>query len=66
MIVSDCELLRVINYRVCVIDEAHRLKNRNCKLLTGGRFFVYIIYTKTKRIFYYENKIICRFIIVLV
>ncbi|KAI1731410.1 chromo (CHRromatin organization MOdifier) domain-containing protein [Ditylenchus destructor] len=36
MVVSDCEVLRKINYRVCVIDEAHRLKNRNCKLLTGG------------------------------
>lgn len=36
MVVSDCEILRKINYRVCVIDEAHRLKNRNCKLLTGG------------------------------
>ena len=36
MVVSDCEVLRRINYRVCVIDEAHRLKNRNSKLLTGG------------------------------
>lgn len=36
MVVSDCEFLRKINYHVCVIDEAHRLKNRNCKLLTGG------------------------------
>lgn len=23
-------------FSLCVIDEAHRLKNRNCKLLTGG------------------------------
>ncbi|KAK6727679.1 hypothetical protein RB195_005393 [Necator americanus] len=36
MVVTDCEFLRKIPYRVCVIDEAHRLKNRNCKLLTGG------------------------------
>lgn len=36
MVVADCEFLRKINYRVCVIDEAHRLKNRNSKLLTGG------------------------------
>ncbi|KAK0428957.1 hypothetical protein QR680_011106 [Steinernema hermaphroditum] len=36
MVVSDCEVLKRIPYRVCVIDEAHRLKNRNCKLLTGG------------------------------
>lgn len=25
-IVSDCEVLRKVNYQVCVIDEAHRLK----------------------------------------
>lgn len=37
MVVTDCEFLRKIPFRVCVIDEAHRLKNRNCKLLTGGR-----------------------------
>uniref|UniRef100_A0A7I4XWZ7 Chromo domain containing protein n=2 Tax=Haemonchus contortus TaxID=6289 RepID=A0A7I4XWZ7_HAECO len=36
MVVTDCEFLRKIPFRVCVIDEAHRLKNRNCKLLTGG------------------------------
>ncbi|MFH4974373.1 hypothetical protein AB6A40_001082 [Gnathostoma spinigerum] len=36
MVVSDCDILKRMNYRVCVIDEAHRLKNRNCKLLTGG------------------------------
>uniref|UniRef100_A0A915AAX0 Chromodomain-helicase-DNA-binding protein 8 n=1 Tax=Parascaris univalens TaxID=6257 RepID=A0A915AAX0_PARUN len=36
MVVCDCDILRRINYHVCVIDEAHRLKNRNCKLLTGG------------------------------
>ncbi|RCN45911.1 hypothetical protein ANCCAN_08076, partial [Ancylostoma caninum] len=36
MVVTDCEFLRKIPYKVCVIDEAHRLKNRNCKLLTGG------------------------------
>ncbi|KAI6207680.1 Helicase [Aphelenchoides besseyi] len=38
MIVSDCEFLRRFNYRVCVIDEAHRLKNRHSKLLTGGLY----------------------------
>lgn len=36
MVVSDCEVLKKFNYRVCIIDEAHRLKNRNSKLLTGG------------------------------
>ncbi|XP_055681908.1 uncharacterized protein LOC129789277 isoform X4 [Lutzomyia longipalpis] len=37
MIVTDYADLRVFNWRVCVIDEAHRLKNRNCKLLEGLR-----------------------------
>lgn len=36
-IISDCMELRDINWRLCVIDEAHRLKNRNCKLLEGLR-----------------------------
>ncbi|KAH7669961.1 associated with TFs and helicase family protein, partial [Aphelenchoides avenae] len=36
MVVTDCEVLNKVNYRVCIIDEPHRLKNRNCKLLTGG------------------------------
>uniref|UniRef100_A0A671S3A2 Chromodomain-helicase-DNA-binding protein 8-like n=1 Tax=Sinocyclocheilus anshuiensis TaxID=1608454 RepID=A0A671S3A2_9TELE len=33
MILSDCPELREISWRCVVIDEAHRLKNRNCKLL---------------------------------
>ncbi|KAG9273824.1 chromodomain-helicase-DNA-binding protein 8-like [Astyanax mexicanus] len=33
MILSDCPELREINWRCVIIDEAHRLKNRNCKLL---------------------------------
>ncbi|KAL3998658.1 SNF2 N-terminal domain family protein [Acanthocheilonema viteae] len=36
MVVSDCDVLKQISYQVCIIDEAHRLKNRNCKLLTSG------------------------------
>uniref|UniRef100_A0A1I7VD36 Chromo domain-containing protein n=1 Tax=Loa loa TaxID=7209 RepID=A0A1I7VD36_LOALO len=36
MVVSDCDILKQISYQVCIIDEAHRLKNRNCKLLTSG------------------------------
>lgn len=36
-IISDCMELRDISWRLCVIDEAHRLKNRNCKLLEGLR-----------------------------
>lgn len=35
VIITDLELLRQIDWRVSVIDEAHRLKNRNCKLLQG-------------------------------
>jgi len=34
-IISDLEQLRKVDWRVAVIDEAHRLKNRNCKLLQG-------------------------------
>lgn len=37
MIVTDHQDLKNYNFRVCVIDEAHRLKNRNCKLLEGLR-----------------------------
>lgn len=37
IIISDCLELREFDWRLCVIDEAHRLKNRNCKLLEGLR-----------------------------
>lgn len=35
MILADCPELRGVPWRCVVIDEAHRLKNRNCKLLEG-------------------------------
>ncbi|XP_053322550.1 chromodomain-helicase-DNA-binding protein 7 [Spea bombifrons] len=35
MILTDCPELRNVHWRCVVIDEAHRLKNRNCKLLEG-------------------------------
>ena len=35
VIISDLEQLRKVDWRVAIIDEAHRLKNRNCKLLQG-------------------------------
>ncbi|XP_069777518.1 chromodomain-helicase-DNA-binding protein 7 isoform X4 [Narcine bancroftii] len=35
MILTDCPELRNIAWRCVIIDEAHRLKNRNCKLLEG-------------------------------
>ena len=34
-IITDILELREINWRACVIDEAHRLKNQKCKLLEG-------------------------------
>ena len=37
VVLTDCLELREIVWRACVIDEAHRLKNRNCKLLEGLR-----------------------------
>jgi chromodomain-helicase-DNA-binding protein 7 len=37
LVLTDVEILKKINFKVCIIDEAHRLKNRNCKLLTGGK-----------------------------
>ncbi|MCJ8750409.1 hypothetical protein PDJAM_G00264420 [Pangasius djambal] len=35
MILTDCPELRGVPWRCVIIDEAHRLKNRNCKLLEG-------------------------------
>ncbi|XP_071959040.1 chromodomain-helicase-DNA-binding protein 8-like [Antedon mediterranea] len=35
IVLADCEQLSEIEWRAVVIDEAHRLKNRNCKLLEG-------------------------------
>uniref|UniRef100_A0AAY4AQT5 DNA helicase n=1 Tax=Denticeps clupeoides TaxID=299321 RepID=A0AAY4AQT5_9TELE len=35
MILTDCPELRNVPWRCVIIDEAHRLKNRNCKLLEG-------------------------------
>lgn len=39
IIIQDVELLTQIDWRCCVIDEAHRLKNKNCKLMEGLRCF---------------------------
>ncbi|KAL4658748.1 chromodomain-helicase-DNA-binding protein 9-like isoform X1 [Arapaima gigas] len=37
MILGGCPELNAINWRCVIIDEAHRLKNKNCKLLEGFR-----------------------------
>ena len=37
IVLTDCLELRDLHFRACIIDEAHRLKNRNCKLLEGLR-----------------------------
>lgn len=37
VVVTDSQDLKNFNWRLCIIDEAHRLKNRNCKLLEGLR-----------------------------
>ncbi|KAG8565211.1 hypothetical protein GDO81_012761 [Engystomops pustulosus] len=35
MILADCPELKKIRWSCVIIDEAHRLKNKNCKLLEG-------------------------------
>ena len=42
LIISDLEVLRDINWRCVIIDEAHRLKNKNCRLMEGLRFFDFV------------------------
>ena len=37
VVIQDCLELSEVPWRMCVIDEAHRLKNANCKLLEGLR-----------------------------
>ncbi|GFN77130.1 chromodomain-helicase-DNA-binding protein 7, partial [Plakobranchus ocellatus] len=39
IILTDFELLADIDWRCAIIDEAHRLKNKNCRLLEGLRQF---------------------------
>ena len=42
VIISDLEVLRDIDWRCVIIDEAHRLKNKNCRLMEGLRFFDFV------------------------
>lgn len=46
MILADCPELRSVPWRCVVIDEAHRLKNRNCKLLEGLKMMDMVSYNK--------------------
>lgn len=39
LIISDCEMLSNIEWRCLIVDEAHRLKNKNCRLMEGLRMF---------------------------
>ncbi|VDO99134.1 unnamed protein product [Soboliphyme baturini] len=34
MVLADCDIFKEITWKALIIDEAHRLKNRNCKLLS--------------------------------
>nr|XP_033818823.1 chromodomain-helicase-DNA-binding protein 6 isoform X1 [Geotrypetes seraphini]XP_033818824.1 chromodomain-helicase-DNA-binding protein 6 isoform X1 [Geotrypetes seraphini] len=40
MILADCPELKKIQWSCVIIDEAHRLKNRNCKLLEGLKLMI--------------------------
>lgn len=72
MIITDVAELKTFNWRLCVIDEAHRLKNRNCKLLEGLRslklvfnlnifcFLNFIVYMQMLNVanFYQEHRVL--------
>lgn len=51
MILTDCPELRSVPWRCVVIDEAHRLKNRNCKLLEGLKMMDMVSYRPYKMLF---------------
>ncbi|MEQ2196391.1 choline dehydrogenase 7 [Xenoophorus captivus] len=52
MILADCPELRGIPWRCVVIDEAHRLKNRNCKLLEGLKMMDMVELTNIQKKYY--------------
>jgi len=56
VIITDLEELSQIDWRVAVIDEAHRLKNRNCKLLQGLTCFELV---SIKNIFVWITTVHC-------
>ena len=46
-LLADNSELQNIMWRVVVIDEAHRLKNKNCKMLEGLRELHMVSYSPT-------------------
>jgi len=51
VVVADNSELNNVQWRVVIIDEAHRLKNKNCKLLEGLKMLnmvgVYVLVYET-------------------
>lgn len=50
MILGGCPELNAIEWRCVIIDEAHRLKNKNCKLLEGFKLMNLVLYPKSHRL----------------
>lgn len=51
MILGGCGELNAIEWRCVIIDEAHRLKNKNCKLLEGLKLMNLV----SNLIYHYDN-----------
>lgn len=61
MILGGCGELNAIEWRCVIIDEAHRLKNKNCKLLEGLKLMNLVsnliyIYTHTQVYMYISEQ----------
>lgn len=48
MILGGCPELNAIDWRCVIIDEAHRLKNKNCKLLEGFKLMSLVLMRDSK------------------
>ena len=59
IIIADVELLTSIEWRCCIIDEAHRLKNKNCRLLEGLRLFDIVSGTLYQSLLYTYTVLFC-------
>lgn len=55
MILGGCPELNAIEWRCVIIDEAHRLKNKNCKLLEGLKLMNLV--SNCSSLFGYDNKL---------